>query len=574
VVRDSADATADYAYYEDVDSCAKALEDTVGNILLTTGSKELKTFCGNESLRERIYARVLPAEESLRLCREAGVDDRHIIAMFGPFSKEMNEAMIQQYEIKTLVTKESGRTGGFLEKLMAADACDCSVKVIGRPKEESGYTVNELLRELIPGQARLEIQLVGIGMGDAESLTLAGKVAIEKADVLWGARRMISAYENVKSTEEIYLAKDILPRLQELVEEKANKKITVLFSGDSGIYSGAAKLYAQITEWKDSLSEEDAAGITLRMLPGISSVSYFAAKLAEAYSDAVIESWHGKASDEFYPGHLAARIRRNEKTFVYLSGASDVSRLGELLLKSGLQDCSVAVAYQLSYQEEQIFNYDSVEALLNHSGDYETEGLYIAFVKNANPNLSISVELSDEAFERARVPMTKADIRHLSVTKLHLTENAVLYDVGAGTGSISIEAAKQHDSIRVFAFEKKKEAADLIRENAARFGCPGIQVIEGFAPECFGDAPAPTHAFIGGSSGNLEEIIDELMKRNPKVRIVMNAISVETIGQFADLLKKYPDHSELIQVTIAKNKQAGNYTLMESQNPVYIACLN
>ncbi len=113
---------------------------TKGNIFLTTGSKELGDFA--DLPRERLYVRVLPTRDSIAACEAAGIPHRNIIAMFGPFSQRMNEAMLEQYRISYLVTKEAGRNGGFEEKMQAAKRCGVKAIVIRRP-EDSGVTVEE-----------------------------------------------------------------------------------------------------------------------------------------------------------------------------------------------------------------------------------------------------------------------------------------------------------------------------------------------------------------------------------------------------------------------------------------------
>ena len=120
-------------YFASNEACAEALEHIEGNILLTTGSKELSCYCKSESIRDRLYVRILPSAESFALCMERGIRGKQIIAMQGPFTVEMNEAVIRQYHISCVVTKESGVSGGFPEKIEAAVRADASVFVIGRP---------------------------------------------------------------------------------------------------------------------------------------------------------------------------------------------------------------------------------------------------------------------------------------------------------------------------------------------------------------------------------------------------------------------------------------------------------
>ncbi len=131
------DGDENVIYFDDVASCAASLAQTEGKILLTTGSKELGDFCRSDSLRERLVARVLPGMESVRLCYEAGLTGKQIIAMQGPFSEQMNRAVIEEYGISALVMKESGKTGGADEKVRAAKAAGIPCYVIRRPMEKA-----------------------------------------------------------------------------------------------------------------------------------------------------------------------------------------------------------------------------------------------------------------------------------------------------------------------------------------------------------------------------------------------------------------------------------------------------
>ena len=167
--------------------------------------------------------------------------------------------------------------------------------------------------------------------------------------------------------------------------------------------------------------------------------------------------------------------------------------------------------------------------------------------------------------------MTKEEVREVSVCKLGLTKEAVLYDVGSGTGSIAVECARLSDGIQVFAIEKKEEAAELIEENRSRYGLSNLTLVRGEAPEALKGLPAPTHVFIGGSSGNMKEILAVLYQKNPKARIVVNAITLETVSEVTELLKTLPvEKEEVIQIQVSRAKAAGGYHLMQAENPVYI----
>ena len=166
----------------------------------------------------------------------------------------------------------------------------------------------------------------------------------------------------------------------------------------------------------------------------------------------------------------------------------------------------IYLGYQLSYAEEDVLCLTPRECLL-----LEKEGLYVGMLYNDMPQTIYSgAGLSDEWMLRTKVPMTKEEIRHLSVAKLRLTPEAVCYDIGCGSGSISVEMAMLSPGIRVYAIDSVEEAVALTRKNADRFGLKNVQVVQGMAPEGMEDFPEPTHAFIGGSRGNMAAILKNL----------------------------------------------------------------
>ncbi len=167
--------------------------------------------------------------------------------------------------------------------------------------------------------------------------------------------------------------------------------------------------------------------------------------------------------------------------------------------------------------------------------------------------------------------MTKSEVRAVSLSKLRLTEGAVCWDVGAGTGSVALEMAMLARKGHVYGIERKQDALELMSANAARLGVENLTIVPGPAPEACRDLPAPTHAFIGGSGGNLREIVALLLEKNPLVRIVVTAVTLETVGEAAALLKEFPfTETEVVSLTVARDRKAGPYRLMTGLNPVFI----
>lgn len=167
--------------------------------------------------------------------------------------------------------------------------------------------------------------------------------------------------------------------------------------------------------------------------------------------------------------------------------------------------------------------------------------------------------------------MTKSEVRAVTLSKLRLTRNALCWDVGAGTGSVSLEMAEIAEDGRVYAIERKNEACDLIERNKRHLGVANVQVIRGTAPEALKDLPAPTHVFIGGSGGELKEIISLALHKNPAARIVVNTVTAETFAVALDAVKTLPVRDvEIVELSVSRGRQVGSYHLMTAQNPVYL----
>lgn len=166
--------------------------------------------------------------------------------------------------------------------------------------------------------------------------------------------------------------------------------------------------------------------------------------------------------------------------------------------------------------------------------------------------------------------MTKSEVRAISLEKLELFPGAVLYDVGAGTGSVSVEAEGRVGDGVVYAIEKKKEAVELLEKNKERFHARRIHIIEGEAPAAFLGLQRATHAFLGGTSGKLEEILGWLLEKNPGIRIVINAITLETVSAALGFASLRGIKAELVQVQVSKVRLAGELHMMIGQNPVWI----
>jgi len=314
-------------------------------VLLTTGSKELAVFAGEPCLEGRLYARVLPDAEVLAACARLGVRGRHLIAMQGPFSEEMNCALLRHVGAGWLVTKESGARGGFAEKLAAARACGVKAVVIGRPAEDAKGVGMEAakrrLEELASGRRgqMRRLSLIGLGMGDGRQLTLEALEALRAAQAMFGAPRMLAdvgRWTEGKQTEQIYRGREILDWLE---HHPQCRNACVVYSGDTGFYSGSRQLlelFAGRQDWQ------------VQVYPGISTVAALCARLHRPWENLQLASVHGRACE------VERLLAEHEAVFLLLGGEYPLGALCRRLCAAGMGQTKVQAGISLGYPQEQI----------------------------------------------------------------------------------------------------------------------------------------------------------------------------------------------------------------------------
>lgn len=549
ILRPEGEKNSEAIYVESTEEAAAFLSGTEGNIFLTTGSKELAKFTGISDYKERLFARVLSIPSVIRSCAELGIEGKHLIGMQGPFSAEINEAMLRQFQCSYLVTKDTGLAGGFPEKMEACQRCGVTPVIIGRPLKEEGLSLQDarvFLSKMFGFTLSQKISLVGIGMGAEKTLTLEGKKALNEAELLIGAKRMTEA---VQKPGQMVLHEYRSEKIVEYIREHPKyRTVAIALSGDVGFYSGAKKLIDQLDG-------------NVEVICGISSVVYFMSKIGLSWDDAKIVSAHGRNCN------LISLIRHNPKVFSILGTEDGVAVLASRLVYYGMGDVTLYVGENLSYENEKIFH-DKAANLTEYRGD--ALSVVTACNEKATP-LSAVHGISDGEFLRGKAPMTKEEVRTVSLSKLRLSEDSVCYDVGAGTGSVSVEMALRAWMGQVYAIEKKEDALALLKENKKKFAVDNLVIIPGVAPEAMTELPAPTHAFIGGSSGNMQDIINLLLEKNPKVRIVINCITLETVTEAMNAIRDFGlEDVDIVQLAAARSKSIGRYHMMMGENPIYI----
>lgn len=458
------------------------------------GDRKQRAFClSGVPVTGPVVARVLSTPEAVSECAMLGFSGKNLICMQGPFTEDLNVAMLRQAQASWMVTKESGKAGGFLEKLRAAKKAGAKLVVIKRPgerseeiaedqKEENLYAIcdegqiRSLLGKRLGICPKRQLYLVGIGMGNEKNRTVEAEQICQSADLLIGARRMLQSVKTEgKAVFESYKPDEIAAYL---AEHPQYETAAVLLSGDIGFYSGAKKLYDAI-ERTEGLEQMEIYPVS-----GISSVVYFCGKLGVSWEDVHLLSLHGRKQN------LIDAVKYHEKVFVLCGEKDGIPKICCKLKEYGLGDVKVAVGTDLSYEQERIVQ-GTAESLMKE----DFAPLSVLLICNPDVKKRIGHGLDDDLFLRGKVPMTKSEVRSISLSKLRLHKDAVVWDVGAGTGSVSIEAASLAKDGVVYAIEKKDEAIDLLEQNKRKFGTDNLEIIKGLAPEALEGLPGTDTCF-------------------------------------------------------------------------------
>lgn len=551
---EESESLGDVVYADSLDDAIGLLQNVTGRILLFTGSKDIRKIAERVPDVSKLYARVLPSTESIVSCKEAGLPSAGIIAMQGPFSAGMNEALIRETGAEVILTKESGDRGGFSEKLEAAKKCGIKTIVIKNPEEstedEKTYDLREVLQYISEktkkkAELRTTVTLAGAGPSGEEYYTEELKRALLDADIIFGAAGVTCYVKSSKARiVPIYKGEEIADYLS---KNRDFLNPLVLFSGDISLCSGA----------KNAEKVLLSKGLNIKKISGISSVSLFLQRLSLSLENVRIISAHGRKCN------VCGHVSSNEESVILPSDTGEAADICKELSSLG-KDLEIVLGYRLGSEDEKIIKYRENTDLKNE------QGKCLIYVKNKDAATRKLIGVSDSDMIRGDVPMTKEEIRSLCVRKLKLSPSSVLIDVGAGTGSVSVEAALLHPDISVYSIEKNKEAVDLLIQNKEKFGLFNMEIIEGTAPEALDKAPVPTCVFVGGSSGNLEEIVDSVLKKAPQALIVMNCVTAETFAGALEIIKKKGLTSDITEVFVNRYRSVGKLHMSDALNPVHI----
>ena len=393
----------------------------------------------------------------------------------------------------------------------------------------------------------MKITLIGMGSGCPESLTVQGYAALREADLILGARRLLSALPAgcTENRAAAYLPDEIL----ELLHASGCENAALLYSGDTGFYSGASALVERL----------QAQGYQPVVLPGLSSVQMLSAALGRPWQDWKLVSAHGCACTP------ALACSADTPTFFLTGGSETPATLCEKLTQSSCGNVQATVGENLGTAAQRL-----VRGTAQELARQEFAALSVLLVEPC-PALQRRVPgLPDEAFIRGKTPMTKQEVRAAVLAKLAVRPGDILWDVGAGTGSVSVEMALAAPAGQVYAAECDADACELIRRNRAKFHAENLHLTAGKAPEVLVNWPGPDAVFIGGSKGNLAAIMDAALAANPAVRLCISAIALETLQQAIAALAAHGLSAQVTQIAVSRSKAAGSLHLLMANNPVFL----
>ncbi len=392
----------------------------------------------------------------------------------------------------------------------------------------------------------MQVILASLGGGCPETMTAECAAALKRAGCILGAKRLLENLPQGCTENRVAAVKP-----QELLDAILGRRdgCVVVYSGDAGFYSGARGLLPLLREHN----------IPARVLPGISSVQLFSARLGRPWQDWELVSAHGTECN------AAAAVSKGKPAFFLTGGTLGPGEICQRLTGAGLGSLKVTVGENLSYPDEKI-TCGTAEELAGQV--FPSLSVLLA---EAAPRLERRCPgLPDEAFLRGTAPMTKQEVRAAALSKLAVGPSDVLWDVGAGTGSVSVELALAAPEGQVFAVECEQDACALIRDNRRKFSAWNLQIVEGRAPQALADLPAPDAVFVGGTKGGMEEIIDLALAKNKNARVCVSAIAVETLSAAVAALTKHGLEANVTQIAVSRTRPAGKLHLLMANNPTFL----
>jgi precorrin-6Y C5,15-methyltransferase (decarboxylating) len=396
--------------------------------------------------------------------------------------------------------------------------------------------------------AQEKIYLVGAGITGWEGFGSKALEIIGKAAVMIGHQRHLDIFPDFAGEK---MPLDDLPEVLEFLK-KTEKRVVMLASGDPTFFGVSRFLLRNLPKER------------IEIFPNVTSMQYAFARIKEPWDDAIFVSVHGRGMHPAVDKIIAA-----EKACVLTDRINTPAAIAAELIERGAEGYEAWLCEDLGLPGEK-FTKTPLRGLLDLK---PSELNILILIRTYEPNLTQYplIGIDDEEFQTSKKLITKLEVRAVTLAKLQLQDDLVMWDIGAGSCSVSIEASNLMPNGRIFAIEENPQCIGFIRENLKKFIARNVKLVEGKAPEALEDLPDPDRVFIGGSGGMLEEIIVAVDNRlKPDGVVVLNAVTLDTLTKSVEFLEDHGFTIEAACINIAKTRNLTEYKMFEAQNPVYV----
>ncbi|MFO7576697.1 MAG: precorrin-6y C5,15-methyltransferase (decarboxylating) subunit CbiE [Pelovirga sp.] len=395
------------------------------------------------------------------------------------------------------------------------------------------------------------IHVIGAGIAGQEGFTAQALGLVAASHLLFGVPRLLDLFPDYAGEKQPISEQNQNQMVERI--RSASGPVVVLASGDPLFFGIGRYLLRNLPE------------MLIEFLPNVTSVQYAFAKIREPWDDSVFVSVHGREMKD-----VVDRIVANDKAAVLTDELITPQLIARELLSRHRIGYRAYLCENLGTAEEKI-RVTNVKGLL----ELDVAALNVLILireyeedeRQALPPFGIP----DDEFLSVKKTMTREEVRVVTLAKLRLRQDMCLWDIGAGSGSISVEADHLLPNGRVFAVERNEESLSFIRENLRRFNARNVTVVTGNAPDCLDDLPDPDRVFIGGSGGRLWDILDRVDQRLASGGlIVLNAITLDTLTAANEYFGNAGYQVEVVALNIARTRPETNYKMFEAYDPVYI----
>ena len=394
------------------------------------------------------------------------------------------------------------------------------------------------------------IYVIGAGIEGQEGFSRRALELVEQAELMIGGARQLALFPEF-SGETLTIGTDLSPVVECLL--KAEAPVVVLASGDP-LFFGIGRYLLR------NLPDAD-----IEFVPNVSSVQYAFAKIREPWDDAVFVSAHGRGMKG-----AVDQVVAHDKIAILTDEVNTPRAIANELLERGRDGYSAYLCENLGTAEETITHTD-LKGLLDLPAAALNVLILIKEYEAGDDGAGPCLGIPDEDFATVKKLITKEEVRAVSLAKLRLRQDMTLWDIGAGSGSVSIEADHLMPNGRVFAVERNSQCLAFFKENLQKFNSRNITLIEEEAPACLDDLPDPDRVFVGGSGGHLWKILAAVDGRlSTGGRVVLNAVTLDALTSATDFFENANYELEVTTVNISRTRPLTDYKMFEAFNPVFV----